>query len=58
MCDGHPRVSRKNSGLKRKRKGTDKTLLGWMAAMGHSGFVKAHLALLWEVSLLLEAEIS
>lgn len=26
--------------------------------MGHSSFVKAHLTLLWEVSLLLEAEIS
>ena len=57
MCDGHPRVSRKNSGLKRKRKETD-ILLGRAAAMGHSGFVEAHPALLWEVSLLLEAEIS
>lgn len=56
MCDGHPRVSRKNSGL--KRKSNYNILLGRVAAMGHSGFVEAHPALLWEVRLLLEAAIS
>lgn len=46
MCDGHPRVSRKNCGLKRKRKETDKILLGRMVAMGHPSFAKALLVLL------------
>ena len=59
MCDGYLRVSRKISGLNRKRKETDKILLGKTAAVGHSSFAKGLPGSAGRRErLLLEAEIS
>lgn len=44
-CDGHARVSRENAKLKRKRKKTNKILLGKTATVGHPSFAKVCLVL-------------